>query len=70
MYCNLEAEGGGTVSSNAMSADTSGMNVSNITIAINHTLSQKGLQPQWRALQDILNDSFICYQDLSEYDGL
>ena len=24
------------------------------------TLSQGGLQPQWRALQDILNDSFIC----------
>ena len=24
------------------------------------TLSQGGLQPQWRALQDILNYSFIC----------
>ena len=34
------------------------------------TLSQGGLQLQWRALQDILNDSFICYQDLSECLGL
>ena len=31
------------------------------------TLSQVGLQPQWRALQDISNDSFVCYQDLLGY---
>ena len=34
------------------------------------TLSQGGIQPHWRVLQDILNDSFICQQDLSEYVGL
>ena len=34
------------------------------------TMSQGGLQPQWPALQDILNDSFVCSQDLSEYVGL
>ena len=34
------------------------------------TLSQGGLQPQWRGLQDILNSSFVCYQDLLEYVGL
>ena len=32
-------------------------------------MSQGGLQSQWRALQDILNDSFICWQDVSEYVG-
>ena len=35
-----------------------------------YTLSQGKLQPEWRALQDISNDSFVCYQDLSEYVGL
>ena len=34
------------------------------------TLSQGGLQPQWWALQDSLNDYFVCYQDLLEYVGL
>ena len=34
------------------------------------TLSQGGLQPQWWALQDNSNDSFVWYQDLSEYVGL
>ena len=37
---------------------------------LQNTLSQGGLQPQWQALQDISNDSFVCYQDLSEYVGL
>ena len=35
-----------------------------------YTLSQGGLQPQWWALQDTLNDFFICWQELSEYVGL
>ena len=34
------------------------------------TLSQEGMQPQGWALQDVLNDSLVCYQDLSEYVGL
>ena len=34
------------------------------------TLSQEGIQPQGWALQYVLNDSFVCYQDLSEYVGL
>ena len=34
------------------------------------TLSQEGIQPQLWALQDVLNDSFVCYQGLSEYVGL
>ena len=34
------------------------------------TLSQEGIQPQGWALQDVSNDSFVCYQDLSEYVGL
>ena len=35
-----------------------------------NTLSQEEIQPQRWALQDVLNDSFVCYQDLSEYVGL
>ena len=34
------------------------------------TLSQEGIKPQGWALQDVSNDSFVCYQDLSEYVGL
>ena len=34
------------------------------------TLSQEGIQPQGWALQDVTNDYFVCYQDLSEYVGL
>ena len=33
-------------------------------------LSQEGIQPQGRALKYVLNDSMVCYQDLSEYVGL
>ena len=33
------------------------------------TQSEGKLQPQWRILQDILND-FFCYRDLSEYIGV
>ena len=39
------------------------------TFCMSATLSQGGLQPQRRALQDVTNDSFVCYQDLSEYVG-
>ena len=34
------------------------------------TLSQEGNKPQGWALQDVSNDSFVYYQDLSEYVGL
>ena len=34
-----------------------------------HTLSQEGILPQGWALQDVSNDSFVCYQNLSEYVG-
>ena len=34
------------------------------------TLSQGGIQPQWWALQNVLNDSYVCFQDLSEHVGL
>ena len=39
-------------------------------VSVVYTLSQGELQPQWRVLQDILHDSFVCYQDLLEYVGL
>ena len=35
-----------------------------------HYPSQEGIQPQGWALQDGSNDSFVCYQDLSENVGL
>ena len=38
--------------------------------AVTTTLSQEGIQPQGWVLQDISNESFVCYQDLSEYVGL